>query len=225
MLYELNESSISPYCLISLFTDELLSGSTSRQVLVFQLTYIDDSTLIANFKLGLIHLLNTAQEFYSLTNILANLQKYVLLSLKYLNKSITFHLQKPFIDNEFDFTVLSLSTSASFRFLSVWFNLHSSPMFVIKQLRKEFCSFAARISSKKLFIQQLTYLYNMVLMPHVEYQAQLTHLLPSIYFSISASACITLKKCAHLMITFFSCLLSSRHHLNLQLLFDRLLYQ
>ncbi|GET67111.1 hypothetical protein RIR_jg35562.t3 [Rhizophagus irregularis DAOM 181602=DAOM 197198] len=141
---------------------------------VSHITFMDDSTLIASSKRGIEDRLSITAEFYTLNNTQANLAKYILLSSEQFSQTIEFDLSfSPLILNP-TLTLKALALSTSFRFLGVWFNLSASSRFVHNQTVSMIKDMAALLSSKKLLAQHVAYLYNVVLLPRLEFRLQST---------------------------------------------------
>src|SRR6266498_2663593 len=176
LLSELNYSASAPFSLDSSVLKSVYPRSyTERHLSFSQLTFMDDSTLIASSKNGLSTLLSITEEFYMLNNTKANHSKYVLLSTGLVNpKDIIFSLTPSSLNNTSQILIRSLGHKDSFRFLGVWFDLSFSKRFVLSQIKKEYLQFTNILRHKKLTGKQLTYLHNSVLLPKVEYRAQVT---------------------------------------------------
>ena len=64
----------------------------------------------------------------------------------------------------------------SVRILGVWINLNGSRSFVKNQAKNIVVQFTNAIRQKQITDKQLLYLWNMVVIPTIEYRAQLTAL-------------------------------------------------
>jgi hypothetical protein len=157
------------------------------------LIYMDDSTLMSSSYEGMTQLLSTCQEFYFLNNTAANLSKYTLISSHSLNSDIQFSLPFTINNPTTSFTLRSLSATDSFRFLGVWFNLKVFLKFVQNQLSQEYKEISAIVRWKKLSPMQLTYIHNVVLLPKVEYRAQVTSISESLCKKLSSPFMILFK--------------------------------
>ncbi|CAB4437355.1 unnamed protein product [Rhizophagus irregularis] len=180
LLTELSAAAPAPYIWSFGLSDNILSINNNEDivVLITQLTYIDDSTLIASSLEGLESLLSIARDFYFLNNITANFQKYELVSSKLGNTLVTFNLTSEISNHlpplSFSLQVLKLSTS--FHFLGVWFNLQGSPNFVLSQVKDIYSNFVASVRFKKLSSSQLAYLHSSVILPKVQFRSQVLYL-------------------------------------------------
>src|SRR5205823_2383691 len=197
---------------------------TERHLKFSHLTFMDDSTLVASSKDGLSMLLSITEEFYTLNNTKANHSKYVLLSTELVNpEDIIFSLTSSSLNNTSQILIRSLGHKDSFRFLGVWFDLSFSKCFVHSQLKKEYLQFTNILRHKKLTGKQLTYLHNSVLLPKVEYRAQVAPLTINECRAIASPFNMMFKSKLNLSKRFPDVGLHSKHHYNLIRLYDHLL--
>ncbi|GBB97707.1 hypothetical protein RclHR1_30450001, partial [Rhizophagus clarus] len=181
LLTVLKNEMLDPYILRSPTLHPNMMGS-APDIVINNLVFMDDSTLISSSKAGLEHMLFITEEFYTLNNTSANHDKYVLISnsLTLTTTStilpVEFHLSLSSLNDISSISVTSLSITSSFRFLGVWFNLKGSRDFVKKQIAGECNSFAATFRPARLSAKQIVYLYNSVLIPKLKYRMQVTHL-------------------------------------------------
>ncbi|GBB86432.1 hypothetical protein RclHR1_12880002 [Rhizophagus clarus] len=181
LLTVLQAEMLDPYILRPPTLSSNMMDSPS-DILINNLVFMDDSTLISSSKAGMEHMLSITEEFYALNNTSANHQKYVLISnsLPLTTTStispVEFCLSLSSLNDVSTISVTPLSITSSFRFLGVWFNIKGSRDFVKKQIAGECNSFAATLCPAKLSAKQVVYLYNSVLIPKLEYRMQVTHL-------------------------------------------------
>ncbi|CAB4431626.1 unnamed protein product [Rhizophagus irregularis] len=173
LLTVLNQEASDPFILKS---SALLDYSPlefeQHSLPVSHLTFMDDSTLIASSKSGIEDRLSITAEFYTLNNVQANSAKYVLLSSSNPSSIVSFAISpSPLVSNN-TLTLTSLALNTSFRFLGVWFSLSASSQFVLKQARSMVKDMAALLAPKKLLAQHVAYLYNVVLLPRLEFRLQ-----------------------------------------------------
>ncbi|GET62832.1 RNA-directed DNA polymerase from mobile element jockey-like [Rhizophagus irregularis DAOM 181602=DAOM 197198] len=175
LLATLNREACDPFILKS---SALLDYSPieyeQHNLPVSHITFMDDSTLIASSKRGIEDRLSITAEFYTLNNTQANSAKYILLSSKQFSQNITFDLSFSPLIASHTLTLKALALSTSFRFLGVWFNLSASSRFVHNQTVSMVKDMAALLSPKKLLAQHVAYLYNIVLLPRLEFRLQST---------------------------------------------------
>ncbi|GBB98828.1 hypothetical protein RclHR1_33330002 [Rhizophagus clarus] len=156
--------------------------SSISDILINNLVFMDDSTLISSSKAGMEHMLSITEEFYALNNTSTNHQKYVLISnsLSLTTTStllpVEFRLSLSSLNTVSSISVTPLSITSSFHFLGVWFNIKGSRNFVKRQIAGKCNSFAATLRPARLSAKQIVYLYNSVLIPKLEYRMQVTHL-------------------------------------------------
>ncbi|GBC05504.1 hypothetical protein RclHR1_06260010 [Rhizophagus clarus] len=139
LLTVLKNEMLDPYILQS---PTLLPNMTDcpPDIVINNLVFMDDSTLISSSKAGLEHMLSITEEFYALNNTSANHQKYVLISnsLPLTTTStilpVEFHLSLSSLNEVSSISVTPLSITSSFHFLGVWFNIKGSRDFVRKQI-------------------------------------------------------------------------------------------
>src|SRR5436190_158125 len=168
----------SPYTYDSLTLSSVYPRTFDKETFEFSnLTFMDDSTLIADSNSGLETLLGITEEFYLLNNTSANHSKYVLASTELTSPTdITFLTRSRTSHTSRSIQIRSLGVTDSFRFLDVWFNLKNSSSFVKSQLKTEYHQFTSILRHKKLTAKQLVYLHNTVLLPKLSYHSQTTSL-------------------------------------------------
>ncbi|GBB94806.1 hypothetical protein RclHR1_24170004 [Rhizophagus clarus] len=181
LLTVLQKEMLDPYVL-HLPTLLLTPLDDNSNLVINNLVFMDDSTLVFSSKSGLEHMLSITEKFYALNNTSANHHKYVLISNSLLLtttsniSSVEFHLSLSSLNSISSISVTPISITSSFQFLGVWFNIKGSQDFIKKQIAGECNSFAATLRSAKLSAKQVVYLYNTVLIPKLEYCMQVTHL-------------------------------------------------
>ncbi|CAB4423103.1 unnamed protein product [Rhizophagus irregularis] len=175
LLTVLNQEVRDPFVLKSsaLLTYSLLEFE-QHSLPVSHLTFMDDLTLIASSKSGIEDHLSITAEFYTLNNVQANSAKYVLLSSSNPSSVITFDLLPSPLISDVSLSLSSLALGTSFRFLGVWFSMSASSQFVLNQARAMVKDMAALLGLKKLLAQHVAYLYNVVLLPRLEFRLQTT---------------------------------------------------
>ncbi|GBC47762.2 RNA-directed DNA polymerase from mobile element jockey-like isoform X1 [Rhizophagus irregularis DAOM 181602=DAOM 197198] len=182
LLTVLKNEMMDPYtlCAPSLFNS--LAETSSDELRINNLVFMDDSTLISSSKSGMELMLSITEEFYQINNTSANHNKYVLITNTLPPTSapspspVVFDLQLSGLNKVPSIPIVPISMNSSFRFLGVWFNVAGSRDFVRKQVARECNSFAATVRPAKLSAKQVVYLHNTVLIPKLEYRMQVTHL-------------------------------------------------
>ncbi|GBC34526.2 RNA-directed DNA polymerase from mobile element jockey-like [Rhizophagus irregularis DAOM 181602=DAOM 197198] len=175
LLTTLNREACDPFILkSSALLDYSPTEYEQHNLPVSHITFMDDSTLIASSKRGIEDRLSITAEFYTLNNTQANSAKYILLSSERFSQLIMFDLSPSSLITTSTLTLKALALSKSFRFLGVWFCLSASSHFVHNQTTSMVKDMAALLSPKKLLAQHVAYLYNVVLLPRLEFRLQTT---------------------------------------------------
>ncbi|GBC53452.2 RNA-directed DNA polymerase from mobile element jockey-like [Rhizophagus irregularis DAOM 181602=DAOM 197198] len=175
LLTTLNREACDPFILkSSALLDYSPTEYEQHNLPVSHITFMDDSTLIASSKRGIEDRLSITAEFYTLNNTQANSAKYILLSSERFSQPIMFDLSPSSLITTSTLTLKALALSTSFHFLGVWFCLSASSRFVHNQTTSMVKDMAALLSPKKLLAQHVAYLYNVVLLPRLEFRLQTT---------------------------------------------------
>ncbi|EXX72775.1 hypothetical protein GLOIN_2v1790829 [Rhizophagus irregularis DAOM 181602=DAOM 197198] len=175
LLTTLNREVCDPFILkSSALMDYSLIEYEQYNLPVSHITFMDDSTLIASSKRGIKDRLSITAEFYTLNNTQANSAKYILLSSEQFSQTVVFDLFPSPLISTSTFTLKALALSTSFRFLGVWFCLSASSRFVYNQAISMVKDMAALLNPKKLLAQHVAYLYNVILLPRLEFRLQTT---------------------------------------------------
>src|SRR5215213_437953 len=140
---------------------------------VGDLAFMDDTTWITETKDSLETILEIADDFYILNNIKVNKDKSELLvhdpKDAQLNKNpITLN----FGNDQIIITPKLYNESA--RILGVWVNLDGNKKYVIQQMYDEVTKLCLILKRKPITDKQLLYLWNMVVIPRLEYRSQIT---------------------------------------------------
>ncbi|CAJ0827291.1 5476_t:CDS:2, partial [Entrophospora sp. SA101] len=134
------------------------------------LAYMDDTTWITTSKENLEKILEIADDFYNLNNIQINKNKSVLLTSQTDQEQNIINLK---FGNS-TINIKPISKSESVRFLGVWINLNNRKNFVKNQIINEINKSCNMMSRKPLTDKQLIYIFNKIIIPRIEYRAQLT---------------------------------------------------
>ena len=134
---------------------------------------MDDTIWIAPSQQNLENILSIADDFNNLNNILVNKSKSELL-VHVPGQSYQPNLSLAFGSDTID--IRPARRSESIRILGVWVNLAKERNFVVNQARDEVFNMCQSLLRKKITDKQLLYLYNMVILPRIEYRTQLTYL-------------------------------------------------
>ena len=135
------------------------------------LAFMDDTLWIAKSANDLSSIISIANSFYSFNDIQVNWPKSELLVNRIQSE--------PFTIANFNehYHITARKPNESVRYLGVWISLSDNRTFITKQIHEEIKSAITIMRSKRLTDTQLTYIFNMVILPRVEYKSQLT--LPS----------------------------------------------
>ena len=133
---------------------------------------MDDTTWIAENQNNMESILSIADDFYLLNNIKVNKEKSKLLAKRSGKEKTIQKLQLSFGRETIDITPVTYRESV--QILGVWINLAEHRKYVLQQARMEVLSMCNIIKRKPITDKQLLYLYNMVIIPRIEYRTQLT---------------------------------------------------
>src|SRR3954469_16442108 len=173
LLVALNQCNSMPYQLQASTKRPESNETSTLTAELSTLAFMDDTTLVSSSIIGLIQMLNVANEFYYMNNTKINFLKADLITnrdpsspeepLSSTPASYTFNLTTD------SFIIVPIAPKDSFRFLGVWFTLASSSAFVKAQCQTEYRLFANKLRGKQLTVKQLVYLNNTVLIFKIEY--------------------------------------------------------
>ncbi|EXX53868.1 hypothetical protein RirG_239880 [Rhizophagus irregularis DAOM 197198w] len=133
------------------------------------LAYMDDTNFMAGNQENLEKILSIADTFYNLNDIKINKDKSeLLLRKKYIPESLFLSFRKLIVN------IKPASKKGSIRLLGVWFNAFNRRNHVIDQIKNEInncCN--SMILRKKLTDKQMAFIFNVLIIPRIEYRAQL----------------------------------------------------
>ncbi|CAB4418121.1 unnamed protein product [Rhizophagus irregularis] len=136
--------------------------------------YMDDTGFITNNKNNLECILKIADSFYKLNDIKINKQKSELLLRKNISR------KKPLDDivkikfGEDIIEVKPTPRNSNSRFLGVWISAFNDNNHVIQQIKDEISAIIKNISCRKgITDKMMIYLFNMLIIPIIEYRSQL----------------------------------------------------
>src|ERR1044072_6945150 len=138
--------------------------------------YMDDTTWVTPSKTNLELILEIADDFYKLNNIKVNKTKSELI-VNIPNEDIPQEITLSF-GNE-TVVISPAQRNESIRTLGVWINFDNNRSFIKQQALDEVRSMCNIIKRKRLTDKQLLYLFNMVIIPKIEYRTQLCYLSPT----------------------------------------------
>jgi ribonuclease HI len=146
----------------------------SRSVTFPGCAYMDDTGFITNNKLNLERILKIADSFYRLNDIKINKQKSELLLRKNVSKKKPLESVVKIKFGEDEIEVKPTARNQSSRFLGVWINAFNDNRHVEQQIRNEIKAIIKNISCRKgITDKMMIYLFNMLIIPIVEYRSQL----------------------------------------------------
>ena len=152
----------------NLYSDQ----QTELEQQIVDSAFMDDTTWIAENQNNMESILSIADDFYLLNNIKVNKEKSKLLAKRSGKEKTIQKLQLSFGRETIDITPATYRESV--RILGVWINLAGHRKYVLQQARMEVLSMCNIIKRKPITDKQLLYLYNMVIIPRIEYRTQLT---------------------------------------------------
>ncbi len=137
------------------------------------LAFMDDTTWLTTSQNNLESILSIADDFYTLNNIQVNKTKSELIV------NIPGELTPDEITLSFGAEPIIIRPAhkqESVRTLGVWVNFNNNRQFILTQAKDEVVAMCNTLRKKLLTDKQLLYLYNMVIIPKLEYRTQLTFL-------------------------------------------------
>jgi len=148
---------------------QLISESINFSCMAF----MDDTVWIAHTKAELEQILKVADSFYILNDIRINKSKSVLMTNE----------PKP-NDEGSDFCTLTFGNETikikptpqkvSVRYLGVWYNMLQGRSHVLDQVKNELYIASDKLRRKLVTDKQMTYIFNTVLLPRIEFWTQIT---------------------------------------------------
>jgi exonuclease III len=136
------------------------------------LAYMDDTNFISDNKTDLENILKLANEFYDLNSIQINKEKSELL-LHLKTKKFNYDER---IDIKFGVDIMRIKPipkHEAMRILGVWFNPVDNKQYVKKQLHQKIQNIANNVIYKKRITdKQMAYIFNMLIVPKIEYRSQ-----------------------------------------------------
>lgn len=146
------------------------SINTNIRINISSQAYMDDITWLTEDKLHLEQILKIANQFNTLNNIQVNYNKFEIMTNLSLvkDKSIVYvnirNVQKD---------IIIIKSNQSVRILGVQINLDLNQSFVFNQCKDIIKQYNVLVKKKDVTSKQLKYIYNYIIMPRVDYKAQL----------------------------------------------------
>jgi ribonuclease HI len=141
---------------------------------ISDVAFMDDTTWLTDDKEALEEILEIADDFYTLNNIKVNKDKSELLVHQPEADE-----QETLIELNFGSDIIKIKPALykeSVRILGVWVNLAGDRTYIINQAKDKVTQFCNIMKSKRVTDKQLLYLWNMVIIPYIEYRTQITFL-------------------------------------------------
>jgi len=157
-----------------------------------QMAYMDDTTWIGLTKTNLEKILTIANSFYKLNQIQINKEKSRLMLSNAAKQTCTDDIIRINYGDKV-LVITPVNQKESIRILGIWFNMKKDRKYNIQQTREEITNYIRNIKFKSLTNKQITYVYNMVIIPRIEYKLQLTHITRSELNNISSKFQIAFK--------------------------------
>ncbi|GBC20729.2 hypothetical protein GLOIN_2v1479662 [Rhizophagus irregularis DAOM 181602=DAOM 197198] len=136
------------------------------------LSYMDDTNFLSENKADLEKILEIADSFYNINDIKINKEKSELLW-----KTKKGHNMSEIVKIKFgnkDLIIKPADKKGSVRILGVWFNAYNRREHVIAQIREEVRNCCeTMILRKKLSDKQMSFIFNVLIIPKIEYHAQM----------------------------------------------------
>src|SRR6266542_2966893 len=145
--------------------------------------FIDDTTWITSSQSTMESILSIAVSFFILNDILINDDKAILLTNDQLPESREAQFNLP----TQSLTIKARPVHATERVLGMWITLQRSDKFIIQQIKQEISQVCNTLKYKKVTDKQLLYMFNAVVIPHLEYRSQLVFLSEDICSTLMAS--------------------------------------
>ena len=134
--------------------------------------FMDDSNWIADSIAKLENTLHITSSFNTLNDIQTNDDKAVLLTTKVPDNHEPIILNV----NSKQIAIKPISLHDSTRILGVWLSAGKSNKYIFDQLKQEIQQYCTILQHKIVTDQQLLYIYNMVIIPRIEFRSQLVFL-------------------------------------------------
>lgn len=132
------------------------------------LSYMDDTNFMAENIDNLEKILDIADSFYNLNDIKINKMKSELLLKMKKGTELPESINLKFGKNSIK--IKPAGKTGSIRILGIWFNVYNRKKHVITQIKDEIsnCCYSF-IASKRLTDKQMSYIFNVLIIPKIEY--------------------------------------------------------
>ena len=146
------------------------SDSSYDSICISDVAFMDDITWVTESKEALESMLEIANDFYELNSIKVNKNKSILLTNNKVEEDIQGKVNLKFGNESIKLNV----NKEPARLLGVWIYLKDNKNFVFEQAKDDVIKFCNIMRAKKATDKQILYLWNMVIIPKIEYRTQIT---------------------------------------------------
>jgi hypothetical protein len=126
--------------------------------------FMDDTTLISNNKSNLSKMTKVCHEFFMINDIKANIKKYELIRVNPEDKDQTYEIENTAIDK--------INNVEGNRYLGIFFKHNNKRKHYVNNVRKIIDKACKILAWKKLTDKQIIAVWNMVIIPRIEFQLQ-----------------------------------------------------
>ena len=152
---------------------EITQGKIEQEeIQIAGLAYADDTALLANSKASMQMLVNTAESFFRLNNIEINGKKTELIVINRKDKLE----EKAIMIKEGKEKIIAKKKNEVARYLGVWLMAADLKQTIKKRLGAEIKQMANLLNRKKISIEHIKYINNVVVLPRAEYKLNMVML-------------------------------------------------
>src|SRR5579859_7016515 len=137
---------------------------------VNNISFMDDTIWLSRDKQNMIIQLELADSFNNFNRIKINVEKSKLIII---NENTT-NIHDGICYGKQEMRILKKTMNKSLRFLSVWIAEKNNKNYIKKLIKKDIDTVYYMVKSKKLTAEQIIYIINAVLIPRIEYKANLS---------------------------------------------------
>ncbi|GBB91695.1 hypothetical protein RclHR1_19050006 [Rhizophagus clarus] len=159
---------------------------------VLALAFMDDTQWITDKKDKLELMLSIADSFYRLNDIQINKDKSELMMRTKMYKRRYSHIYNNKIDIQFGRESISIKVKYPHeptRILGVYFNIENDEQYLISKVKAEIDHLMNLMWKKKITDKHILYIFNRIIIPHVEYWLQVFILSPDLIHRLFVPFC------------------------------------